>query len=178
MLDNENAKRFLNDFRNYVVKESKSNLTRLKKSSSKKLYNSIKGNVKISKNSMSVDFQMEEYGLFQDKGVSGKKTKYKTPYSYKSKMPPPSKLDKWIVRKGLAPRKNGKFSGRTIDSAGFKKSIQFLIARKIYMNGIKPSLFFTKPFEKAYKRMPNELIQKYGLDLDDFLEHTLKDFKI
>jgi hypothetical protein len=177
MLDRENTEKFLKEFRDYVVKQSRSNLSRLRKNSSKKLYNSIKGTVKVSKNSINVDFQMEDYGLFQDKGVSGKKTKYKTPYSYKSKMPPPSKLDKWIVRKGLAPRKNGKFSGRTIDSVGFKKSIQFLIARKIYINGIKPSLFFTKPFEKAYKRMPDQLIQKYGLDLDDFLEHTLKDIK-
>jgi len=171
MLDNDNAKRFLTDFRNYVVKESKSNLTRLKKSSSKKLYNSIKGTVKVSKNSMTVDFSMEDYGLFQDKGVSGKKTKYKTPYTYKSKMPPPKKLDKWIVRKGIAPRNE---KGQLMT----RKSLQFVIARGIYINGIKPSLFFTKPFEKAYKRMPNELIEKYGLDLDDFLEHTLKDFKI
>jgi hypothetical protein len=114
---------------------------------------------------------MEEYGLFQDKGVSGKRKKYKTPYTYKSKMPPPKKLDKWIVRKGIAPRNE---KGQLMT----RKSLQFVIARGIYINGIKPSLFFTKPFEKAYKRMPNELIQKYGLDLDDFLEHTLKDFKI
>lgn len=171
MLDNENTKRFLNDFKNYVVKESKSNLTRLKKSSSKKLYNSIKGNVKVSKNSISVDFEMLPYGLFQDKGVSGKRKKYNTPYSYKSKMPPPSKLDKWIIRKGIAPRNE---KGQLVT----RKSLQFLIARGIYINGIKPSLFFTKPFEKAYKRMPDELIQKYGLDIDNFIEHTLKDFKI
>jgi len=170
MLDNDNAKRFLTDFRNYVVKESKSNLTRLKKSSSKKLYNSIKGTVKVSKNSMTVDFSMEDYGLFQDKGVSGKRKKYKTPYTYKSKMPPPKKLDKWIVRKGIAPRNE---KGQLMT----RKSLQFVIARGIYFNGIKPSLFFTKPFDKAFKRMPNELIQKYGLDVDNFLEHTLKDFK-
>jgi hypothetical protein len=170
MLDNDNAKRFLTDFRNYVVKESKSNLTRLKKSSSKKLYNSIKGNVKVSKNSMTVDFSMEEYGLFQDKGVSGKRKKYKTPYTYKSKMPPPKKLDKWIVRKGIAPRNE---KGQLMT----RKSLQFVIARGIYFNGIKPSLFFTKPFDKAFKRMPNELIEKYGLDVDNFLEHTLKEFK-
>ncbi len=170
MLDNDNAKRFLTDFRNYVVKESKSNLTRLKKSSSKKLYNSIKGNVKVSKNSMTVDFSMEDYGLFQDKGVSGKRKKYKTPYTYKSKMPPPKKLDKWIVRKGIAPRNE---KGQLIT----RKSLQFVIARGIYFNGIKPSLFFTKPFDKAFKRMPNELIEKYGLDVDNFLEHTLKEFK-
>jgi hypothetical protein len=170
MLDNDNAKRFLTDFRNYVVKESKSNLTRLKKSSSKKLYNSIKGTVKVSKNSMTVDFSMEDYGLFQDKGVSGKRKKYKTPYTYKSKMPPPKKLDKWIVRKGIAPRNE---KGQLMT----RKSLQFVIARGIYFNGIKPSLFFTKPFDKAFKRMPNELIEKYGLDVDNFLEHTLKEFK-
>jgi hypothetical protein len=170
MLDNDNAKRFLTDFRNYVVKESKSNLTRLKKNSSKKLYNSIKGNVKVSKNSMTVDFSMEDYGLFQDKGVSGKKKKYKTPYTYKSKMPPSKALDKWIVRKGIAPRNE---KGQLMT----RKSLQFIIARGIYFNGIKPSLFFTKPFDKAFKRMPNELIQKYGLDVDNFLEHTLKEFK-
>jgi hypothetical protein len=170
MLNNDNAKRFLTDFRNYVVKESKSNLTRLKKNSSKKLYNSIKGNVKVSKNSMTVDFSMEDYGLFQDKGVSGKRKKYKTPYTYKSKMPPPKKLDKWIVRKGIAPRNE---KGQLMT----RKSLQFVIARGIYFNGIKPSLFFTKPFDKAFKRMPNELIEKYGLDVDNFLEHTLKEFK-
>jgi hypothetical protein len=32
------------------------------------------------------------------------------------------------------------------------------------MNGIKPSLFFTKPFEAAYKQLPEELVEKYGLD--------------
>jgi len=170
MLDNDNAKRFLTDFKNYVVKESKSNLTRLKKSSSKKLYNSINGTVKVSKNSMSVDFSMEEYGLFQDKGVSGKKNKYNTPYNYTTKMPPPKALDKWIVRKGIAPRNE---KGQLVT----RKSLQYVIARGIYFNGIKPSLFFTKPFDKAFKRMPDELIKKYGLDIDNFLEHTLKEFK-
>ena len=119
---------------------------------------------------MTVDFSMEDYGLFQDKGVSGKRKKYKTPYTYKSKMPPPKKLDKWIVRKGIAPRNE---KGQLMT----RKSLQFVIARGIYFNGIKPSLFFTKPFDKAFKRMPNELIQKYGLDVDNFLEHTLKEFK-
>lgn len=175
MLNNENTEKYLKAFRDYVVRESRANLTRLKKNSSKKLHKSIKGTIKVSKNSIGVDFSMEEYGLYQDKGVSGVKKKYNTPYNYTTKMPPPKALDKWIVRKGLAPRKNGKFGGRTIDAVGFKKSIQFLIARKIYINGIKPSLFFTKPFEKAYKRMPNELIQKYGLDLDKFIDFTLKD---
>jgi len=170
-----NVQEELDKFKKYVIQQSKSNLTRLKKNSSKTLYNSIKGKAKAMPNSFYLNFEMEPYGKFIDKGVNGKKTTYSTPYSYKTKMPPPSKLDKWIVRKGLAPRnKDGKFTGRTINSVGFKKSIQFLIARKIFMYGIKPSLFFTKPFEKAYKNLPEQLVAKYGLDALELFKHTIK----
>jgi len=140
----------------------------MKKNSSKTLYNSIDGFVKKYKNSISIYFEMEDYGFFQDQGVSGTKKKYDTPYSYKSKMPPPSKLDKRIVRKGIAPRKQG---GQFIS----RKSLQFLIARSIYTNGIKPSLFFTKPFEAAFKKLPEELIEKYGLDIEQLFEDITKD---
>jgi hypothetical protein len=109
---------------------------------------------------------MEDYGVFQDKGVSGVKKKYDTPYSYKSKMPPPSKMDKWIVKKGIAPRdKSGKFISR--------KSLQFMIARSIFNNGIKPSLFFTKPFEKAFKGLNKDLIEAYKLDVEQLMKNTI-----
>ena len=101
--------------------------------------------------------------LYQDKGVSGKKKKYNTPFSYKDKMPPSSALDKWSVRKGIAPRdKSGKFIPR--------KSINFLIARSIYNKGIKPSLFFTKPFEKAYKDLPKDLVKGFINDIEITIE--------
>jgi len=157
----------LKKFRDYVIKESRTNLTRLKKNSSKKLYNSLKGEYKLMANSFSLYFSMEDYGQFQDKGVNGKKKQYGAPYSYTTKMPPPSKLDKWIVRKGMAPKdKQGRFISR--------KSLQFLIARSIYFNGIKPSLFFTKPFESAFKRLPSELVVKYGLDAIKLFNQTIE----
>ena len=156
-MQKDEVQKALERFRNHVVSISKRNLTQSKKNSSKKLYNSIKGEVKAMPNSFSMEFSMEDYGVFQDAGVSGKKKKYNTPYSYKSKMPPPKAFDKWITRKGLAPRdKSGKFKSR--------KGLSFAIARGVFMNGIKPSLFFTKPFEAAYKRLPEELVEKYGLD--------------
>ena len=109
---------------------------------------------------------MEEYGVYQDKGVSGVKKKYNTPYSYTTKMPPPSKMDKWIVKKGIAPRdKNGKFISR--------KSLQFMIARSIFNNGIKPSLFFTKPFEKAFKNLNKDLVEAYKLDVEQLMKNTI-----
>lgn len=155
----------LQKFRDTVVNEAKANLRNSGKSTSGKLLNSIEGTVKEMPNSIGIYFDMLPYGNFQDKGVSGKQKKYDTPYSYKDKMPPPSKLDKWIVRKGIAPRNNGKFASR--------KSIQFMIARSIFIKGIKPSLFFTKPFEAAYKQLPDVLIDKYGLDAEQLLNQIL-----
>lgn len=146
----------LNKFRDYVISQAKANLTRGGKNSSKSLYNSIKGNVKANPNSFEMDFSMEEYGFYQDKGVSGIKKKYNTDYKYTNKMPPAKAFDKWVVRKGLAPREKGKFKNR--------KSLSFAIARSVYINGIKPSLFFTKPFEKAFKRLPEDLVEAFGLD--------------
>ena len=157
MQDKEKVQKVLERFRDHVVSVSKRNLTNSRKNSSKKLYNSISGRVKVMPNSIFIEFSMDDYGVFQDAGVSGTKKKYNTPYSYKSKMPPSKAFDKWIVRKGLAPRdKGGKFINR--------KSLAFLIARSVYRNGIKPSLFFTKPFEAAYKNLPEELVEAYGLD--------------
>lgn len=155
----------LNKFRDYVISQAKANLTRGGKNSSKSLYNSIKGNVKANPNSFEMEFSMEEYGLYQDKGVSGIKKKYNTDYKYTNKMPPAKAFDKWVVRKGLAPREKGKFKNR--------KSLSFAIARSVYFNGIKPSLFFTKPFEKAIKRLPEDLVEAFGVDAIKLFNNTV-----
>jgi hypothetical protein len=36
----------------------------------------------------------------------------------------------------------------------------------VYKKGIKPSLFFTKPFEAAFKRLPDDLVQAYSIGLE------------
>ena len=157
----------LSKFAKAVIKASRQNLTKKGKNSTKQLYNSLDYEVRVMKNSFAMSFLMEAYGKFQDQGVSGKKKKYNTPFNYKDKMPPSKAFDKWSIRKGIAPRdKEGKFIKR--------KSLNFLIARSIYNNGIKPSLFFTKPFEAAFERLPEDLIKKFGLDLERFLTSTTK----
>ena len=168
----DNFKKALEEFRDKVIEESKKNLQKQGKGGGD-LEKSIKGGqIKVTPRSVQFEIEMAYYGTFQDKGVSGIKKKYNTPYSYKSKgglkgMPPPSKLDKWIVKKGIAPRDDkGRFLSR--------KSIQFLIARGIFYNGIKPSLFFTKPFLKYSKNLPNELEEAFALDAEAFLEFTTK----
>jgi len=162
----KNVQQELNRFAKYVIQQSRTNLTKGKKNSSKALYNSLDYDLNVSPNSFSMSFLMEDYGIFQDKGVSGIKKKYNTPYSYTNKMPPPSKMDKWIVRKGLKGirGKDGKFISR--------KSLQFMIAKSIFEKGIKASLFFTKPFEKAFKNLDKDIIEAYKLDVEELLKFT------
>lgn len=165
-LNQENTLKTLTEFSKYVVKQSRTNLTKNKKNVSKKLYDSIGSDLDVNKNSFSLSFKMEDYGEFQDKGVSGVKKKYNTPFSYKDKMPPAKAFDRWVVKRGIAPRVKGKFASR--------ESIKFAIARSVYYNGIKPTMFFTKPFEDGFKKLPDEIIQAYGLDVETFLKYTLE----
>lgn len=169
MLERKEVQKELDRFKKYVVQQSRSNLTKSKKNSSKRLYDSIKGVSKANPNSISLYFEMLDYGEFQDKGVNGKRSTWATAYSfkkYKTSTKMLASLDKWIVRKGIAPRdKNGKFMNR--------QSLKFAIANSIFKNGIKPSLFFTKPFEKGYKTLPNELIEAYGLDITKIFTDTI-----
>ena len=170
MAEFENIQELLNDFRDNVIREAKSNLS--SQNTSGRLRDSLKSYVKESKNSVQISFEMEEYGVYKDRGVQGKKSgKSLDGYKYTNKMPPSKAFDKWTVRKGIAPRdKQGKFIKR--------KSLNFLIARSIFEKGIKPTLFFTKPFEKYFKQLPNELVEKYGLDIEKlFNQITSKNFK-
>ncbi len=159
MLEDEFLRNELNKFAKYVIQQSRSNLTKRKKNVSKKLYNSLGYKVSQSAQKTSLAFNMADYGKFQDKGVSGTEKKYNTPYKYTNKMPPTKSLDSWVVRKGIAPRgSGGKFAKR--------EGIKFAIANAIKKRGIRPSLFFTKPFEKAFKKLPDELLEAYSIGLE------------
>lgn len=164
----KNLKIALETLRDFIIEESRSNLIKAQKGGGT-LENSLEGTkVKESKDSLSFDILMEDYGTFVDKGVSGVVTKYNTPYSYKDKMPPPTKLDKWIVKRGIAPRdEQGRFIKR--------KSLQFLIARSIYRKGIAPSLFFTNAYKTAIMNLDKRLEKSVKLDVEEFLEMIIKD---
>lgn len=167
MLDNKSTYKYLNDFAKYVIQQSRSNLTNKNKNVDKKLYNSLDKEIEVSANSFRLTFLMENYGEFQDKGVSGTKKKYNTPFSYSSKRPPLKPIQDWVTKRRFQfkNKESGKFMSY--------KSTAYLIAGGILKNGIKPSLFFTKPFEKAFERMPDELVEAYGLDVEQFLQYTL-----
>ena len=136
---------------------------RSRKNVSKKLYNSLDYKINSTQDSVSVIFEMEDYGKFQDQGVSGTKQKYNTPFSYKSKMPPSKAFSQFVVRKNIKGSRDEK--GRFVK----RKSLQYLIARSIFIRGIKPSMFFTKPFNQAFDKLPAELQDKFGIDLENLM---------
>ena len=159
----------LNKFAKYVVQQSRSNLTKSDKNVSKELYNSLGYDLNVSKNSFSLSILMEDYGVFQDKGVSGTEKKYNTPFKYTNKRPPASAFSNWVVRKGLKGTRDAK--GRFVS----RKGLMFAVANSIFKKGIKPSMFFTTPFQKSFKDLPEELILSFGLDLERFIDFTIKD---
>ena len=163
----------LEAFKKFVIQQARTRLSKERKNVSKELYNSLDATVKAMPNSILVEFEMNEYGLYQDKGVSGTEKKYDTPYSYKSKMPPIKPLAEWAKARNIRLRdEEGKFK------KGNYQTIGYLIARSIYRKGIKPTLFFTKPFEQGFKKLPQELAEKFALDVDDFLAYTLKEDRL
>lgn len=165
----EQTRDALNKFAKFVIQQSRSNLSKSDKSVSKQLYNSLGYDLNVFKNSFSLSILMEDYGVFQDKGVSGTEKKYNTPFKYTNKRPPASAFNNWVVRKGLKGTRDAK--GRFVS----RKGLMFAVANSIFKKGIKPSMFFTKPFEKAFKNLPEELILSFGLDLEKFIDFTIKD---
>lgn len=177
-----NLKQTLDKFGKRVVKESKTALTKKDKNASKELYNSISYTFKENKNSFELSINMADYGKFIDKGVTGKndssfKGKRKTVFKSEGGFRFGSgnfngkggewkkRIDNWMYARGIAPRdKNtGKFIKR--DTANY------LIRRSIYQHGSKPTNFLTKPFESAFKDLPDEVVESYGLEIDKFFEN-------
>ena len=166
-------------FRDYVIQQARSNLTKSGHNNTKSLYNSLKGEVVTENNFTIVGFQMDDYGTFVDLGVKGKTSSNKapnSPYQFGSGTGRKGGLTKginqWVKQKGFQfrDRKSGKFLSY--------ESTAYLITRSIFNKGIKPSLFFTKPFEEGYKKYIDvDLIKAFGQDVETIIDLNLKDIK-
>lgn len=171
----DELKKYLDTFGKSVVKQSKTRLSKAKKNDSKSLYNSISYDLNVSKNSFSLTFSMEDYGTFIDKGVKGVSSSAKAPNSpYKFGTGTGKKggltngIDKWVTRKRIQfkDRSSGKFMSY--------KSTAFLIRNSIWNKGLETTDFFSKPFEQAFKKLPDTIIEAFALDIDDLLNFTTK----
>jgi len=165
----KNVDEIVTKYAKYVVQQSKSNLTKDKKGGGD-LYNSVSYKIEKSQDDFLLDFLMEDYGAFVDRGVKGKTSTYPqtsaalSKFQYGSGTGPKGGLTKginaWLKKKRFQFRdKQGRFMSY--------ESMTYLIARSIYNKGLKANLFFTKPFEAGLKRLPNDLIKAFDLDIED-----------
>ena len=178
-----NVKNALDSFAFDTIDDAKRELQRKKKNASKTLSDSLDYDLDVNKNSFSLSFEMEDYGEFTDRGVVGaggtkadgskwkrkrtsNKSLFKKGKGFTNKMPPVNVFDKWTVRKGIAPRKDGKFTTR--------KGLQFAIAKGVFHQGIEGTNFFSKPFNKRFKELPDDLVEAYGLDVENFFNLSFK----
>lgn len=169
------VKSVLETFGKRVQQQSKSNLSKDGKKDSGELYNSISFDLKVSKRSFSMRFNMEEYGPYVDQGVKGAKNGAiapKSPFRFGTgtgkKGGLTEAINGWVRRNRIQfkDRKTGRFTDY--------KSTAFVIARAIFNRGIKPTNFFSKPFENEFKKLPDELVKAYALEVTDLMKHVFK----
>jgi hypothetical protein len=172
-----NVKNALDSFAFDVVDDAKRELQRKKKNASKTLSDSLDYNLNVSKNSFALTFTMEDYGEFIDRGVKGaggtkadgskwkrKRTSnislFKKGKGFTKDKPPADKFSKWSQIRGIRGRnkKTGRFTTR--------KSLSFAIAKSVFHQGIEGTNFFSKPFNKRFKELPDDLVEAFALDVD------------
>lgn len=161
-MNTSNIERYLESFGKYIVKQSRTNLTKKRKNVNKALYNSIRFTVSKDYEGFVIKFYMLDYGTFVDKGVSGNKKiqeyitydgrRVESPYKFKAKQPPSGILEKWIKARGLKGR--DKKTGRYITN----KSFAYAIAYNIKRNGIKGISFFQRPLMLGLEGFGKDLL--------------------
>jgi len=169
------TKLYLDKFGKYVVQQSKTNLTKKDKKDKGDLYDSIGYDLEVGRNSFSLYFKMTDYGQFVDKGVKGKTSSSRAPNSQfrfgtgsGKKGGLTNGIDGWVKRKRIQfkDRKSGKFM--SYDSTAY------LIRNSIYNKGLKTTNFFTRPFELAFEKLPDELVEAFALDMENLLNYSTK----
>lgn len=188
-MDRKELNKALTNFSKVVVKEARKNLTNQKKGGGE-LHKSLGYDLRVHPKSFSLDMVMAEYGAFVDKGVKGKDpSKVSKNAKIRGQQAPNSEFrfgsgkmggyNKWISQlEAWAKKKNIRFRD---ESGKFKKgsykTMAHVIAGNIYNRGLKPSLFFTKPFEKHFGKLPSDVVKAYGLDVENFMKQTTRDNK-
>jgi len=168
-MDFKNVDEVLNAYAEYVVDSAKKNLVDERKSLGD-LYKSVSYKYEKSQDLFLLDFLMEDYGTFVDKGVRGKTSTYPetkaalSQFQYGSGNFPKGGLRDgikgWLEKKRFQWRdKKGKFMSYD--------TMTYLISRSIYNKGLKANLFFTTPFELGLQNLPKQLTDAFSLDIEN-----------
>lgn len=113
------------------------------KNASGELINSLKYTIDYNNQSLDIEFEMADYGIFVDKG--------RRP----GKMPPIDKIKPWMQLRGI-PEKWA-----------------FPIARKIGKLGIPATPFFSSTIEEKQTLYINKLADAFATDLENYTQKLL-----
>jgi len=112
--------------------------------------------VEVFKSSFSVIFELEQPdGYIQEFGYEG------------GKFPDISEIKDWISSKN-----DFRFEHLSGDKFGLPMTLDetaFLASRKIAYEGFDARFFFDKAVEKAFPYLEQDIVEKFGLDVYDFL---------
>lgn len=113
------------------------------KVASGKLINSLRYVITFNGQDLDIDFEMEDYGQYVDKG------------RFPGKQPPISSIKKWLSIRGI------------------QQKYAFPIAKKIGTYGIKATPFFESTIEKKQQDLINELSDAFVKDLDLYFQKQI-----
>lgn len=120
--------------------------------------------VQVYKNSFEVTFELEQPdGYIQEFGLD---SGYGA-YSMGGSFPDVGEIEDWVRNKGF------RFEHLTGPKAGQPMSFKettYLAARKVANEGFDARFFFERAVDRAFPYLDDELVEKFGLDVDDFLE--------
>jgi hypothetical protein len=172
-LETKNVQQALNEFGALVVERARQNLKIGGRygthNASGQLSKSLDYKAKENKNSIEFDFYAESYWKELDFGTKGSESSAKAPNSPYKANASRSAIDKWVIRKGIQGVRGagGQFANR--------KMMVTSITNSINRTGTFETRFFRNAFDLEYKDFDNNIVEKYGLDLESFLKFTLKE---
>lgn len=166
----QTVKGVLDLFGKRVIQQSRTNLTKAGKNSSKELYNSMSYKITKKNSGYVFSFSMADYGQFVDRGVRGAGGVRKTTSKFKSTN---NKGKLWKLKKvtnnDFKFGKSGGISHKHFTSWAKKKGLSpYAVAKSVYHTGLETTNFFTKPLENEFDKLPDELINGFlgEIDLD------------
>jgi hypothetical protein len=172
-LETKFVQQALNEFGALVVERARQNLKTGGRygthNASGQLSKSLDYKAKENKNSIEFDFYAESYWKELDFGTKGSESSAKAPNSPYKANASRGAIDKWVIRKGIQGVRGagGQFANRRMMVTSITNSIN--------RTGTFETRFFRNAFDLEYKDFDNNIVEKYGLDLESFLKFTLKD---
>lgn len=155
----KNTKLVLDEFGKQFIDAYRSGLDAKNANASKGLYNSLNFEVKIGKQSISLDILLNDYWKYLEYGCKGTETSYPDAY-YPAHFPPTKAIEEWIKIKPVIPeQRNGKLPTQ--------KQLAFLIARSINRKGIEPRFIFRDAVDDIWEQLKDALNEAIEKDVEN-----------